>query len=103
MKNPKSPKPGTARLKHRKQVLADFIYGIDALILMAEREDMGMAARILFTAKEELVHWAVTMRFHESAEERFINRQLYSPRLSALDGKSDESDSPARRKRDKSA
>ncbi len=67
--------------KDKRQDKIDFLLrGLDQLAAQAVDADMAMAARIFYTAKEELVPWAVTMHFHESAEDRFINRKLYALR-----------------------
>ena len=34
---------------------------------------------MLYTAKEDMVHWAVDMNFHESARDQFVNAHLYGP------------------------
>jgi hypothetical protein len=60
------------------------INGLNTLGIQAEAASMGTAARILFTAKEELVYWAVTMNFHETAQDRFINQNLYNLRLATV-------------------
>jgi hypothetical protein len=72
-------------LKHKQKVIDSLLQGLDALVAQAESADMGTAARIFYTAREDLVHWAVTMHFHESAQDRFINRRLYDNRLSSVE------------------
>lgn len=69
---------------HKDEVIASIISTVNMLIAQASGADMGMAARILYFAKEELVHWAVDMDFHETSKDRFINRQLYENGLLAL-------------------
>ena len=54
------------------------IHGLTLLIDKANRLGMGTAAKILHFAKEELVHWAVEMNFHETAADRFVNFHLYN-------------------------
>ncbi len=54
--------------------MCSMITGINVLIAQAVAHEMGTAARILCAAKEEMVHWAVSMNYHETASERFINR-----------------------------
>ena len=76
------PKTGV-QSKQQMETVDELLRGLDALAARAEAADMGMAARIFYTAKEELVHWAVTMHFHESAQDRFINRRLYDSHASA--------------------
>jgi hypothetical protein len=68
----------------KDDAIAAVIAGLNVLIAQASGADMGMAARILYNAKEELVHWAVDMDFHETAKERFINHHLYETGHGAL-------------------
>ena len=63
----------------RDYAIASLIAGMNYLCSQAQLSGLGTAARILSTAKEDLVHWAVDMNFHESARDRFINSQLYGP------------------------
>lgn len=72
----KPPVSQRTREENDEDILA-LIKGINDLISQANIADMGMATRILCHAREELVHWAVEMNFHETAEDRFINSQLY--------------------------
>ncbi len=73
--------PHTSKQRQREEAIDILISGLDALAVQAEEANLGTAARIFFTAKEELVHWAVNMNFHESAQDRFINQRLYGDRL----------------------
>ena len=70
-----------AQARQDNQVIL-LIHGLNDLIAKANRLRMGTAAKILYFAKEELVHWAVEMNFHETAKDRFINYHLYN--LSSL-------------------
>lgn len=72
------PHPG------KEETMALLIRGLNTLIAHASSADMATASRILYTAKEELVHWAVNMDFHETAEDRFINHHLCDSGLLAL-------------------
>ena len=56
---------------------------LDILIAQASSTGVGTVARILNTAKEDLVYWAVKMNFHETPQEKFINRLLYQNGLFA--------------------
>lgn len=58
--------------------VANLIQGLSLLMAHARRQDLGNAARILATAKEDLIYWAVDMNFHETAKDRFLNQQLNS-------------------------
>ncbi len=66
------------------ETVADLIIGLDALIEQARESDLSMAARIFTTAKEEMIHWAVTMNFHETVQDRFINQQLCQSRFAVI-------------------
>ncbi len=70
--------------QHKDDVMVSIINGLNVLIAQASGADMGTASRILYTAKEELVHWAVDMNFHESCKDRFINQHLYDSGLLAI-------------------
>lgn len=71
--------------ENRKDVaIASIISGVNLLIAQASGADLGTAARILYMAKEELVHWTVDMNFHETSKEQYINRHLYESGLLAL-------------------
>ncbi len=59
--------------------IAALIAGLNYLTMQAQMANLGTAARILCTAKEDMVHWAVDMNFHESARDQFINSQLCGP------------------------
>jgi len=61
----------------RDAVILALIKGINMLIMQANASEMSTASRILCNAREELVHWAVDMNFHETVAEQFINEQLY--------------------------
>lgn len=61
-----------------EKVIIIIINGVNSLISMAQTTNMGTAAKILYIAKEELVHWAVSMNFHETDTDRFINSHLYN-------------------------
>ncbi len=80
MTSAKSRSIVAAKDKQRMEAFDSLLQGLDQLVDQAQASDMPMAARIFFTAKEDLVHWAVTMHFHESAEDRFINSKLYTVR-----------------------
>ncbi len=83
----KKPKPvSTAKTveAYKDELMVSFISTLNILISQASAAQMGTAARILYTAKEEMVHWAVDMNFHESAKDQFINRHLYESGLLAL-------------------
>ncbi len=54
------------------------IQGLDFYIAQASAMKLGKMARILRTAKEELIFWAVDMNFHETKAEKFINQLLYA-------------------------
>jgi hypothetical protein len=51
---------------------------INSLIALASREGLGSIARMLYTAKEDIVYWAVDINFHETTKDQFINTLLYS-------------------------
>ena len=74
-----------AKLKTQEESMETLIRGINALVAHAENSDLGTAARILYAAREELVHWAVTMNFHETAQDRFINQRLYDNRRTTVE------------------
>ena len=80
------PSPAPAGLNDRDAAIARLIAGLNYLVAQSQAADLGTAARILCTAKEDLVHWAVDMNFHESARERFINGQLFGPLGSGVSG-----------------
>ena len=90
--NTKSPAKSSAKLspaevaaqKRKDDAMASIISGLNVLIAQASGADMGMASRILYTAKEELVHWAVDMNFHECSKDRYVNRHLYESGLHAI-------------------
>ena len=69
----------------RDETIAQLIAGINYLVTQSQAANLGTAARILSTAKEDMVHWAVDMNFHESARERFINQSAVRP-VWAVDG-----------------
>lgn len=54
------------------------IQRLDLSIAQANALKLDTMARILHTAKEELVFWAVEMNFHETKADKFINRLLYA-------------------------
>ena len=66
----------------RKKKLDDFtiavIYQLNNLLKEASDMQCGMIAKVLHSAKEELVYWAVDMDFYESDENIFVNRHLYT-------------------------
>ena len=64
--------------KHIDDTLITVIQGLDLFIAKANNAKLGTMARILHNAKEELVYWAVDKGLHETAEEKFVNRMLYS-------------------------
>ena len=70
--------------KQKDDMMISIINALNILIAQASSTDMGTAARILYNAKEELVHWAVDMNFHESCKDRFINQHLYDSGLHAV-------------------
>jgi hypothetical protein len=55
------------------------IQGLDVFIAQSSDLRIGIIARILQTAKEELVHWAANQDFNETRAESFINRLLIAP------------------------
>lgn len=59
------------------------IQALDFFIAQASSASLGKMARILYSAKEELVLWAVDVEFKESARERFVDRLLYNNSLFA--------------------
>ncbi|MES2984710.1 MAG: hypothetical protein V4735_05950 [Pseudomonadota bacterium] len=59
--------------------IAPLIRGLGLLMAHAQTSGLGTAARILSTAREDMVHWAVDMNFHESAKDQFINHHLFGP------------------------
>lgn len=66
------------------QATSALINGLNALIHQASVAQLGPATRILHQAKEELVHWAVEMDYHESPKEKYINYHMYHCGLQAL-------------------
>jgi hypothetical protein len=54
------------------------IRGLNYLINQAKQDQLLNAARILTTAREEMVLWAVDFGCHESRKEKFINQQTLS-------------------------
>lgn len=87
IRQPVGAKPsaaGTAAQKRKDDAMASIISGLNVLIAQASGADMGMASRILYTAKEELVHWAVDMNFYECSKDRYVNRHLYESGLHAI-------------------
>jgi len=70
--------------EYMDEVLVTLTSGLNMLIAQASAARMGMAARILYSAKEDLVHWAVDMNFHETAQDHFVNRHLYDNGQSTL-------------------
>ncbi len=62
----------------RDDAMVSLIYGLNFLINKANSSGMYGAARTLQNAKEDLVYWAVQMNFHETPEEKFINKYLYN-------------------------
>lgn len=82
IRKPASPKKAAARRRgaasaHKDEIFLSLVDGINTLIRQARDNDLGHAARLLTTAKEDMVFWAVSMNFHETPEERFINKHLY--------------------------
>lgn len=75
---------GNSGDKERDEALAALIKGVNMLIAQANGARLGTAVQILHGAKEELVHWAVNMNFHETARDRFIQQHLYDSGLFAL-------------------
>ena len=80
------PTPAPAGHNDRDAAIAQLIAGLNYLVAQSQAANLGTAARILCTAKEDMVHWAVDMNFHESARERFINGQLFGPLNSHASG-----------------
>lgn len=79
----KSRKPSNGELEDdAHERMCDFIMSVietlDLLIAKAGSVEAGTVARILHTAKEDLVYWAVDMNFDETLQEKFINRALYN-------------------------
>lgn len=87
-KRPLKQRPSPAPEGHndRDAAIAQLIAGLNYLVAQSQEANLGTAARILCTAKEDMVHWAVDMNFHESARERFINNQLFGPMCDGLSG-----------------
>ncbi len=81
LKNPLKPHSPSAPQDHndRDEAMAKLIAGLNYLVAQSQAANLGTAARILSVAKEDMVHWAVDMNFHESARECFINNQLFGP------------------------
>lgn len=84
----KANKNHVAALPDAQEKLDHFIIsavqGLDLFIAQANSQSLGEAARILHTAKEDLVFWAVQKGGHESAEDKFINAMLYHNYLFAV-------------------
>lgn len=57
--------------------VVSIIRGISLLIAHARRSELGKATQVLSHAKEDLVYWAVDQNFHETADDRFINRHVH--------------------------
>lgn len=64
------------REKCLDDMLIRTIQGLDVFIAQSSDLRIGIIARILQTAKEELVHWAANQDFNETRAESFINRLL---------------------------
>lgn len=60
------------------KLVTTIIQGLDMYIGGASSAGAGTVARILATAKEDLIYWAVSMDFHETNQEAFINRLLHN-------------------------
>lgn len=60
------------------KVVTTIIRGLDLFIAQSNGAGVGTVARILHNAKEDLVYWAINMNFHETAQEKFYNRLMYS-------------------------
>ncbi len=65
----------------KDSTVANLIQGLNLLAAHARQQGLGNAARILATAKEDLVYWAVDLNFAESPKDRFINQHLYGTNL----------------------
>lgn len=63
--------------KKKDDAVVKIICGLSYLISMANSMELGSAARILSSAKEDVAFWAVKMNFHETIEEKFLNQALY--------------------------
>lgn len=57
------------------------INGLNFLISKANNMGIYAVSRTLNAAKEDLVYWAVQMNYHETLEEKFVNRYLYEINL----------------------
>lgn len=81
-KRPKQPlankASSTLHPNRNHEAITAMVHGLDLFIAQANSADLGTAARILHQAKEDIVLWAVTMGFHETAEDKYINRHLYN-------------------------
>jgi hypothetical protein len=71
-------------MQRKDDQVTAIIHNLDLLIAHAGGAGLGTAARILSDAKEELVHWAVTLDFHESPQDAFVNRHLCDSGLVVL-------------------
>ena len=70
--------------KRHDEVAAQLIQDLDLLIAYARSYQMYAAARMIYSAKESIVYWAADHHFHETPQERFVNRNLLDNSLSAL-------------------
>lgn len=82
-KSIKSTPQASTRIKSEEEKRKDdatimMIHGLDILIAKATSLQMGRVARILYTAKEDLVYWAANLLFKEAPDENFINNHLYN-------------------------
>ncbi len=62
--------------KQKDDAVVSMIRGLDVLIEYARSSDLTAAARMLYSAKENIVYWAVDQNFHETAEDRFVTQHM---------------------------
>lgn len=67
----------TSAASGKDAAMASIVRGLNLLASHARHHGLGNAARILASAKEDLVYWAADMNFHESSKDRFTNQPMY--------------------------
>lgn len=78
-----STKPLDRNNREADEIVVSAIQGLNFFIAQANNAQLGTMARILHTAKEDLVFWATDMEFYESRKEKLLNMLLYNNSLFA--------------------